>query len=91
MTTRKELMGGKGYIVDFVCLERKGVIELDDGQHADQKAYDAHRRYPLTRRYAVTSPTRGEVKKLYFLINLHEGAVPWSVPSLDKLILIAHK
>ncbi len=33
----------QGYIVDFVCLERKLVIELDGGQHADQEAYDTHR------------------------------------------------
>jgi very-short-patch-repair endonuclease len=33
----------QGYIVDFVCLERKVVIELDGGQHADQEIYDAAR------------------------------------------------
>ena len=33
----------QGYIVDFVCLERKLVIELDGGQHVDQEAYDHHR------------------------------------------------
>jgi len=31
------------YIVDFVCLEKKLVIELDGGQHAEQSAYDAER------------------------------------------------
>ena len=30
----------QGYIVDFVCLERKLPIELDGGQHADRKTYD---------------------------------------------------
>jgi len=33
----------QGYIVDFVCLEKKCIIELDGGQHADQTDYDAHR------------------------------------------------
>ena len=33
----------QGYIVDFVCLERRLVIELDGGQHADQEAYDNQR------------------------------------------------
>ena len=33
----------QGYIVDFVCLERKLVIELDGGQHAEQEAYDNRR------------------------------------------------
>ncbi|MBZ0156922.1 MAG: endonuclease domain-containing protein [Alphaproteobacteria bacterium] len=33
------------YIVDFVCLEKKLVIELDGGQHAepDKKEYDKER------------------------------------------------
>jgi very-short-patch-repair endonuclease len=31
------------YIADFVCLEAKLIIELDGGQHAEQKAYDAAR------------------------------------------------
>ena len=29
-----------GYIVDFLCVELKLVVELDGGQHADQTAYD---------------------------------------------------
>jgi len=32
----------QGYIVDFVCLERRLVIELDGGQHADRETYDHH-------------------------------------------------
>ena len=31
------------YFVDFVCLERKLVIELDGGQHAVQEEYDRTR------------------------------------------------
>ena len=31
------------FIVDFVCLERKLVIEVDGGQHADQQQDDARR------------------------------------------------
>ena len=31
------------YFVDFVCLEKKLIIELDGGQHAEQKSYDARR------------------------------------------------
>ena len=31
------------YIVDFVCFERKLILELDGGQHARQKIYDARR------------------------------------------------
>jgi very-short-patch-repair endonuclease len=31
------------YIVDFVCLEQRLVVELDGGQHAEQKDYDCER------------------------------------------------
>jgi very-short-patch-repair endonuclease len=31
------------YIVDFVCLETKLILEVDGGQHADQVEYDAVR------------------------------------------------
>ena len=31
------------YIVDFVCLQKKLVIELDGGQHAEQNEYDSTR------------------------------------------------
>jgi len=31
------------YIVDFVCLEARLIIEADGGQHIDQMAYDARR------------------------------------------------
>ena len=32
-----------GYIVDFVCLEEKLIIELDGGQHDERKIYDEKR------------------------------------------------
>ncbi len=31
------------YIVDFVCLEQKLIVELDGGQHAEQTVRDAER------------------------------------------------
>ncbi|HZW24832.1 MAG TPA: endonuclease domain-containing protein [Gallionella sp.] len=31
------------YVVDFVCLEEKLIIELDGGQHADNIEYDQER------------------------------------------------
>jgi len=31
------------YIVDFVCLERRLIVEVDGGQHAEQKDYDTAR------------------------------------------------
>jgi len=31
------------YIVDFVCLEKRLIIELDGGQHTEQTEYDEKR------------------------------------------------
>lgn len=31
------------YIVDFICIEKKLIIEVDGGQHNEQKNYDAIR------------------------------------------------
>ncbi|MGA8261698.1 MAG: endonuclease domain-containing protein [Arenicellales bacterium] len=31
------------YIVDFLCLEERLIVEADGGQHAEQKAYDRKR------------------------------------------------
>jgi very-short-patch-repair endonuclease len=31
------------YIVDFVCLQKKLIIEIDGGQHMEQAQYDAKR------------------------------------------------
>ena len=31
------------YIVDFVCLEKRLIIELDGGQHMDNQIYDKNR------------------------------------------------
>src|SRR5262245_51242446 len=36
-----------GYIVDFVCLEKKLVIELDGGQHVQREEYDSARTLKL--------------------------------------------
>ena len=38
---RQQLLGD--YIVDFVCLEKRLVIEVDGGQHTSQVAYDEQR------------------------------------------------
>ena len=38
---RQVLIGS--YIADFVCIERKLIVELDGGQHAERKAYDEKR------------------------------------------------
>lgn len=37
----------KGYIVDFVCIEKKLIIELDGSQHLETKRYDEKRTWIL--------------------------------------------
>lgn len=42
------------YIADFVCLEKRLIVELDGGQHAQQADYDAERTaYLQARRFHV--------------------------------------
>ncbi len=42
------------YIVDFICHEKRLIIEVDGGQHAEQTAYDHERDAWLRqRRYQV--------------------------------------
>ena len=38
---RQQLLGP--YIVDFVCLEKRLIVELDGGQHAEQVRSDTNR------------------------------------------------
>lgn len=46
---KRQFLVGR-YIVDFVCVEAKLVVELDGSQHADQLAYDELRDAYLKRR-----------------------------------------
>ena len=46
---RRQAPIGK-YIVDFLCFERKLVVELDGGQHQEQADYDAERTRALESR-----------------------------------------
>jgi adenine-specific DNA-methyltransferase len=32
-----------GYVADFACLEAKLIVELDGGQHLEQRGYDERR------------------------------------------------
>ena len=38
---RQVLVGS--YIVDFICIEQKLIVELDGGQHAERRVYDEKR------------------------------------------------
>jgi len=53
-----------GYVVDFVCLERRLVVEVDGGQHTEdeQVAHDARRdRWLESEGYRVLRVPTGEV------------------------------
>ena len=52
------------YILDFVCLERKVVVELDGGQHAQTNEYDGKRsRYLEQAGYVVLRFWNSEVSE----------------------------
>ncbi len=71
------------YIIDFACLERRLIVELDGGQHATQVAYDDQRTAWLeSRGYRVLrfwnndvlANTDGVVQKI--LIAIGDGDCP---------------
>ncbi|MFZ2188650.1 MAG: DUF559 domain-containing protein [Candidatus Moraniibacteriota bacterium] len=50
------------YIVDFICEEKKLIIELDGWQHSEQKDYDLERtRYFERQGYRVLRVWNGEI------------------------------
>jgi len=50
------------YIVDFVCLEKMLIVELDGGQHAEQQRYDTSRdRWLNSQGFEVLRFWNGEV------------------------------
>ncbi len=52
------------YIVDFICLEAKLIIELDGGQHSDNRDYDAMRdRWLRSQGYRILRFWNNEVLK----------------------------
>ena len=52
------------YIVDFVCLEKKLIVELDGGQHTEHLEYDEQRSVWLRERgYRVLRYWNHEVLK----------------------------
>ena len=48
------------FIVDFVCFERRVIVEVDGGQHAEQASYDEQRTCWLE---APRLPFRGILKQ----------------------------
>ena len=76
---RRQALIGK-YIVDFLCFERKLVVELDGGQHQERTTYDSERTKILEARgYRVVRFWNSEVLEdadavlQAILIALEEG------------------
>ena len=65
------------YIVDFVCLDAKLIIEADGGQHAEQIAYDARRTSELeTMGYRVMRFWNHEIlKELHSVLEQIQSAL----------------
>ena len=57
---RQESIGP--FIVDFVCFERRVIVEVDGGQHAERSEYDSERtRWLKSRNYRVLRFWNNEV------------------------------
>jgi len=75
------------YIVDFVCVERRLIIEIDGGQHAEQAEYDQHRDawlrsqgYTVLRfwNHEVMQQLEGVLEQIRLTITLSPGPSPTS-------------
>ena len=73
------------YIVDFVCLEKQLVIELDGSQHQTQKSYDEKRTHFLESKgfrvvrfwdNEVLKNTQQVLEYLYDQIHPHPNPLP---------------
>ena len=76
---RRQVPVGK-CIVDFLCFERKLVVELDGGQHQEQTEYDAERTrvlesrgYRVLRFWNNQAPEEKDAVLEAILIALQEG------------------
>jgi very-short-patch-repair endonuclease len=76
------------YIVDFICLERGVIVEVDGGQHGDDVAYDRRRDQWLASQgfivlrfwnHDVLNQTEGVLERIRQIVE--ERAFPALVPS----------
>ena len=72
---RRQAPVGK-YIVDFLCFERKLVVELDGGQHQERTTYDSERTKMLE--------ARG-----YRVVRFWSSQIFEEIESVQEAILIA--
>jgi very-short-patch-repair endonuclease len=76
------------YVVDFVCVEAKLVVEVDGGQHSERQGYDAtrtewlrHKGFRVIRFWNHEVMNDIEAVKAVIWKALHEGSQPPSQPS----------
>ena len=87
----REQVIGK-YIVDFVCREKKLIIEVDGGQHMTAAAYDQQRTKDLEAiGYQIVRVWNNEVYKnirgvMEHILNLLESVPPDKKPSSPTLL-----
>lgn len=79
------------YIVDFVCLGKRFIIELDGGQHSDQHQYDFKRDSYLRAQgftvlrlwnHEVMENMEGVLKVIWDFINPTSTRLPVATPTL---------
>ena len=78
------------FVVDFVCLERRLIIELDGGQHVDRARYDdARTQWLHARGYAVrrywNDDVIGDVEAVLEDILMHLSVPIAAAPHPDPL------
>lgn len=99
MQLRRRQVGGRRfrrqhplgpYIVDFVCLEVKLIVEIDGGQHADAVATDAQRTQWLEQRgfrvvrywnNEVLGNTEAVLERIAELLEAHSKPPPYPSPA----------
>jgi len=71
----------QGYIVDFICFEKKIIIELDGGQHTEQQQYDNERTRVLEQEgfkvirfwnFEVFTQTKNVLDAIYFAMGIED-------------------
>ena len=70
------------YIVDFICIEKSIIIEVDGGQHAQQQEYDAIRTEFLNKQnYRVLRFWNHDVLNQFDVVIEHIYSVLFDPPS----------
>ncbi len=73
------------YVVDFCCIEKNLIVEIDGGQHAEQKVYDTERTLRLASEgyrvirfwnHEVLNLTESVLEKIRLVLDPHPNPLP---------------